>query len=108
MLLALLDSPLNKAGKMKVYVRTSKNVLIDVHPSLRIPRTYKRFAGLMVQLLHKFSIRATNGPHKLLKIIKNPIESHLPVGCKIVGMSSKAEVRFFIVVCYYIDRLSIF
>ena len=52
-LLALLDSPLNKAGHLQVYVHTAKNVLIEINSNIRIPRTYKRFAGLMVQLLHK-------------------------------------------------------
>ena len=46
-LLALLDSPLNKAGLLQIYLRTKKNVLIEIHPSLRIPRTIKRFNGLM-------------------------------------------------------------
>jgi len=46
-LLALLDSPLNKAGLLQVYVRTNKNVLIEINPSTRIPRTFKRFSGLM-------------------------------------------------------------
>lgn len=35
---------------------------------MRIPRTFPRFKGLMVQLLQKLSIRATNGPDKLLKV----------------------------------------
>jgi rRNA small subunit pseudouridine methyltransferase Nep1 len=46
-LLALLDSPLNKAGALRVLMLTKKNVLIDVLPTTRIPRTFKRFAGLM-------------------------------------------------------------
>jgi hypothetical protein len=40
----------------------------QVNPKVRIPRTFKRFCGLMVQLLQKLSIRATNGPDKLLKV----------------------------------------
>ena len=51
-----------------LYIHTMKNVLIQVNPQIRIPRTFKRFAGLMVQLLQKLSIRATNGPDKLLKV----------------------------------------
>lgn len=35
---------------------------------MRIPRTFPRFKGLFVQLLQKLSIRATNGPDKLLKV----------------------------------------
>jgi rRNA small subunit pseudouridine methyltransferase Nep1 len=78
MLLTLMDSPLNKSGKLQVYIHTANNILIEVSPHVRIPRTYKRFAGLMVQLLHKLKIRAANGPETLLKVIKNPITAHLP------------------------------
>ena len=31
-LLALLDSPLNQAGLLQVYIRTNKNALIEVSP----------------------------------------------------------------------------
>jgi len=57
-LLTLMDSPLNKAGKLQVYITTASNQVIKVHPSTRIPRTYKRFAALFAQLLKKVSIRA--------------------------------------------------
>ena len=60
-MLILLDSPLNKAGLLRLFVRTEKGVLIEVSPQIRIPRTFKRFSGLMCQLLHKLSIRASNG-----------------------------------------------
>lgn len=90
-LLMLLDSPLNRAGLLQVYVHTEKNVLIEVNPQTRIPRTFDRFCGLMVQLLHKLSIHAADGPQKLLKVIKNPVTDHLPIGCKKIGMSFKAE-----------------
>lgn len=67
-LLSLLDSPLNKAGLLQVcvaapavgasgpdgansprqvYIQTTTNVCIEVSPHIRVPRTYKRFAGLM-------------------------------------------------------------
>ena len=91
-LLTLLDSPINKAGKLQIYIHTAKGVLIEVSPTVRIPRTFKRFAGLMVQLLHKLSIRSTNSQEKLLKVIKNPITSHLPPNCRKVTLSFDAEV----------------
>jgi len=81
----LLDSPLNRAGLLQVYIHTHKGILIEVNPQTRIPRTFDRFAGLMVQLLHKLSIRSQDtvqGGVKLLKVIKNPITDHFPVGCK--------------------------
>merc|ERR1712226_1764854 len=90
-LLLLQDSPLNRAGLLQVFIHTKKNILIQVHPSCRIPRTFDRFAGLMVQLLHKNSIsavienlkdkgdlkRAGGGDIKLLKVIKNPVTDYL-------------------------------
>ncbi|KAJ3408382.1 hypothetical protein HDU80_005886 [Chytriomyces hyalinus] len=91
-LLTLLDSPLNKAGLLQVYIHTTKNALIEVNPHVRIPRTFKRFCGLMVQLLHKLSIRSVAGPEKLLKIIKNPITDHLPANARKITMSSDSAV----------------
>lgn len=61
-------------------------------PHLRIPRTFKRFAGLMVQLLHKLKIRAANGPDILLKVIKNPVTQYLPVGVQKIGTSVQGEL----------------
>eukprot|EP00578_Thalassiosira_sp_NH16_P017821 CAMPEP_0181128224 /NCGR_PEP_ID=MMETSP1071-20121207/28633_1 /TAXON_ID=35127 /ORGANISM="Thalassiosira sp., Strain NH16" /LENGTH=281 /DNA_ID=CAMNT_0023214047 /DNA_START=188 /DNA_END=1033 /DNA_ORIENTATION=+ len=91
-LLALLDSPLNKAGHLQIYIRTSRNVLIELHPSVRIPRTYKRFAGLMVQLLHKMKIKAADNGTTLMKVIKNPFSQHLPVGTQVYGMSCQGTL----------------
>ncbi len=50
-LMAVLDSPLNKAGYVKLYIRSTKGVIIDVSSQMRVPRTYKRFAGLMGEYL---------------------------------------------------------
>lgn len=91
-LLTLLDSPVNKAGRLQIYIHTAKGVLIEVSPTVRIPRTFKRFAGLMVQLLHKLSIRSTTSQEKLLKVIKNPITDHLPPNCRKVTLSFDAPV----------------
>lgn len=86
-LLALLDSPLNKAGRLQVYIHTQRNVLIEVSPQIRIPRTFKRFSGLMVQLLHKLKIRAADSSTMLLRVVKNPVTAHLPPGARIYCMS---------------------
>jgi len=86
-LMAVLDSPLNKAGKVQLYVHTEKNVLIEVNPKTRVPRTFKRFSGLMVQLLHRLKIRSADGRDMLLKVVKNPMSRHLPAGARCVGFS---------------------
>jgi rRNA small subunit pseudouridine methyltransferase Nep1 len=91
-LLTLLDSPINKAGKLQIYIQTARGVLIEVSPTVRIPRTFKRFAGLMVQLLHRHQIRSTSSNEKLIQVIKNPITDHLPPNCRKVTLSFDAEV----------------
>jgi len=101
-LLTLLDSPINKAGRLQIFIHTAKGVLIEVNPSVRIPRTFKRFAGLMVQLLHRLSIRSVNSQEKLLKVIKNPITDHLPPNCRKVTLSFDADV---VRVRDYVDKL---
>lgn len=92
-LLTLLDSPLNKAGMLQVYIHTAKGVLIEVNPQIRIPRTFKRFGGLMVQLLQRLSIRSVNGSEKLLKVIRNPVTDHFPPGTYKITLSYDAPLR---------------
>ncbi|CAL1374031.1 unnamed protein product [Linum trigynum] len=67
-LLSILDSPLNKAG-----------------------RTYKRFAGIMLQLLQKLSISAAGKREKLLRVIKNPVTQYLPVSSRKIGFSYSSD-----------------
>lgn len=91
-LLAIFDSPLTKAGRLQaVYVRTEKGVLFEIKPHVRLPRTFKRFCGLMSQLLQKLSITAEGTREKLLNVIKNPVTKYLPVGARKIGLSYKAE-----------------
>ena len=91
-LMTLLDSPLSKAGKLQIYIRTQRGILIEVSPLTRIPRTYGRFSGLMVQLLHKLSVKSQASSEKLLNIIKNPIDQHLPIRHIKIGFSSSGPV----------------
>jgi len=94
-LMSLLDSPLNKAGKLLIYLHTSQNVLIEIHPSLRVPRTFKRFAGLAVELLQRQKIRASQANEVLMKVVSNPVEKYLPPGSRRFGMSvSGRSVKF--------------
>ena len=62
-LMMLLDSPLNRAGLLQVYIHTSKNVLVEVNPHIRIPRTFSRFCGLMGtsgKIVHEFSMQVVS------------------------------------------------
>ncbi|XP_072958649.1 uncharacterized protein [Typha angustifolia] len=91
-LLAIFDSPLTKAGRLQaVYVKTEKGVLFEIKPYVRMPRTFKRFCGLMSQLLQKLSITAVGKREKLLNVIKNPVSRYLPLNSRKIGLSYSAE-----------------
>lgn len=92
-LMTVLDSPLNKANKCKILVHTEKNVLFEVSNKTRIPRTFKRFSGLMVQLLHRLKIRSADGRDMLMKVVKNPISKHIPAGSRIIGFSDQGSFQ---------------
>jgi len=90
---SLLDSPLNKAGKLQIYIHTANNILIEISPTLRIPRTYKRFAGLMAELVDRHKIRAANSRDILMKVIANPISQYLPVGGHKIALSVNGKMQ---------------
>ncbi len=91
-MMAVMDAPLNKAGKVRLLVHSEKNVLFEVSATTRVPRTFKRFSGLMVQLLHRLKIRSADGKDTLLKVVKNPISRHLPPGAVVYGFSQHGEL----------------
>lgn len=91
-LLHLLDSPLNRAGKLQVFLRTNHGVLIQVDPRLRIPRCPRLFDKMMVRLLHKFKIRSTANFLSLLRVIKNPVTDHLPQNSRFIRVEKDGRV----------------
>lgn len=91
-MLTLLDSPLNKAGKLQIFITTASNQVIKVHPSTRIPRTYKRFAALFAQLLKRLSIRAEESSETLLEVIKSPVKQHLPPDAIKIALEVKGRL----------------
>ena len=71
-LLNLLSSPLNLEGKLSLLVHTYGNYVIKVNPSIRLPRNYNRFIGLMEQLFSKGKVPPNEKP--LLEILPASFE----------------------------------
>eukprot|EP00920_Eleutheroschizon_duboscqi_P020567 GHVT01048681.1.p1 GENE.GHVT01048681.1~~GHVT01048681.1.p1 ORF type:complete len:230 (-),score=34.71 GHVT01048681.1:1054-1743(-) len=90
-LLALLGSPLNKAGKLLLYIHTSANELIEVSPQLIIPKTWKQFSALMISFLQKNRLKAADRNVVLMRLIKNRLTSILPAGSRRIGLSVSGE-----------------
>jgi len=85
-LLMLCDSPLNKAGKLQVLIHSRQGALIRVDPTVRIPRTFRRFSFLMGQLLDKKQVCDADGAPLFSVIRGTPLEQ-LPPNCPRVALS---------------------
>ncbi|KAG5858876.1 EMG1/NEP1 methyltransferase [Encephalitozoon hellem] len=84
----LMDSPLSKSKKMHVYVHTTRNVLVEINYLLEVPEDPIELSDVMSYLLRRLVIKSSDGT-VLAKVIKNPIESHLPPNTTKVILSSK-------------------
>lgn len=93
-LLILLDSPLNKSGNLRVLVETAAKKVIIINPQVRLPRVYSRFTGLIIQLLERHRIYSETERTELMKVSKDPLETHLENGSVRIGLSQEGE-NFF-------------
>ena len=50
-LLVLMESPLNKEGRLKVLIHTRSGELVNIRPDTRLPRGEARFQGLLSKVL---------------------------------------------------------
>lgn len=90
--MALLDTPLNKAGRLRIFMTTKKGSVIKISPTIRLPRTYKRFSGLMVDLLTKMKIKSSENHEVLMEIVNGKIEEHIPQNSYKVGTSTRGHL----------------
>ncbi|PFH34342.1 putative ribosome biogenesis protein nep1 [Besnoitia besnoiti] len=77
-LLALQESPLNRAGRLGVFVRTADRQLIEISPLLAVPATYGEFAKMMSNLLYTRRLKAVEKNVSLAQIVRNEHANFLP------------------------------
>lgn len=61
-LLQALGSPLNHEGLLRTYIHTVDDNVIDIDPTLRPPRNYDRFIGILEQLYDQKSVPPDERP----------------------------------------------
>ncbi|KAJ0963436.1 hypothetical protein J5N97_028558 [Dioscorea zingiberensis] len=89
---SILDSSFNKAGMVRaIYVKINNGVVFEVKPYVRLPRTCKRFCGIMVDFLQKARVCSGDGNEALLRVIEEPVTRHLPSNARIIGLSYGSE-----------------
>lgn len=93
-LLILLDSPLNKAGKLEVLIETNEGKVIEVNPRTRVPRVFSRFSGLILQLLERGRIYSSPEREVLMKVVQGPVDKYILGSTPCYGLS-KGGKSFF-------------
>ncbi|MGI0026098.1 MAG: ribosome biogenesis protein [Nitrososphaera sp.] len=88
-LMEALSTPLFIENKLRVYVHTSSDKIIAVADSLRVPKSYFRFEGLMVKLFKEGSVKSEEGA-VLMELTDGTFQSLLEVISpeKIIGLST--------------------
>jgi len=76
-LLCILSTPLFYNRLVGVYIHTIDNKVILIGENLRIPKSYKRFEGLMMQLFIEKEILSSNSDRKILLQVKDMTFSEL-------------------------------
>ncbi|MEM0156600.1 MAG: 16S rRNA methyltransferase [Thermoplasmataceae archaeon] len=56
LLMTSLESILNKKSGLRVIIHTRNNLIIEINPSIRLPKSYNRFVGLMEDLFDKEAV----------------------------------------------------
>lgn len=98
-LLSILSTPLFLRNLMDVYVHTIDNKVIFIGEQVRIPKSYRRFEGLMIKLYQEKEIKSDQKDYNkyLLKIEKNMTFDKLVDKVikpdKIIGFSSTGILK---------------
>jgi rRNA small subunit pseudouridine methyltransferase Nep1 len=91
-LMEALSTPLFLKNMLKVYVHTVKNKLIVIGDNLRIPKSYFRFEGIMINLFKEKIIKSPDDDNMLLELHDNiTFEQFIINGIrpdKLIGLSS--------------------
>ena len=90
-LLALFDSDLGAAGRLRIYISTTRGCAIEVSPNMRPPRTFHRFKGLVETLLRDGRVVSADG-ETLLSVMQGTVSPAIPFGAPVVGLSCSKDV----------------
>jgi rRNA small subunit pseudouridine methyltransferase Nep1 len=96
-LMEALGTPLFMKGMLRVYVHTVNDKLIAIADNLRIPKSYFRFEGLMVNLFRDGVIKSDQGAVLMelsagtLSDLIGAIRPGRVIGLSVTGVQSTAE-----------------
>jgi len=91
-LLSATGTPLYLQGRVKVFVHTYCDLVVDIAPKTRVPKSYLRFRGLMEQvLLGRGDKLVTARPSKLTDLVRKAVKPDITVGLSVQGRKMELE-----------------
>ncbi len=91
-LLSVTGTPLYLEGKVKAFVHTYQNMVLDIAPKTRIPKSYFRFRGLMEKALSgEDSSLVRVRKSDLLELVRKTISPDIVFGLSVQGRRTELE-----------------
>ena len=91
-LLSVAATPLYLGGGVKVFVHTYDDVVVEVAPGTRIPKSYFRFRGLLEKALLGGGDRLVKArPMRLSDLVKKVIRPDIAIGLSVRGRKMERE-----------------
>ena len=84
LLAVVMESILNKKGGLRVWIHTRNNLVIEMSPDTRLPKSYNRFVGVFEDLFEKGEIKYED--KTLLKIREGDIK-------QMIGLSGTKNLK---------------
>ncbi len=84
LLAVAMESILNKKGGLRVWIHTRNNLVIEVSPETRLPKSYNRFVGVFEDLFEKGEIKYED--RTLLKVQEGDVK-------KMIALSGSENIR---------------
>ncbi|KAH0475182.1 MAG: hypothetical protein KVP17_003835 [Porospora cf. gigantea B] len=90
-LLAVVDSPLCKAGAVKqILLLTDDGKILNVSPQYRVPRTYAKFSSAFAHVVStKDSLEGDDV--SLVSLLRPPVEQYLPLPATLISLSRRGS-----------------
>ena len=91
-MLSVTGTPLYLRGEVEVYVHTYDDVVVEIAPKTRIPKSYLRFRGLMEQVLLGQGDKLLKARQsKLADLVKRTIAPDITIGLSVQGRKMELE-----------------
>jgi rRNA small subunit pseudouridine methyltransferase Nep1 len=91
-LLTITGTPLYLEGKVRMFVHTYDDVVVEIAPKTRIPKSYFRFRGLMEKVLLGEGDKLVRArPSKITDLVRKTVAPDITMGLSVQGRQMELD-----------------